>query len=161
MDTSDLPTAVAEYLSKNRTDLFEFTKTLVGYDTQNPPGGTIDIVEWLETTLEGSALSVERFEVDPEKPNLIATVPGQTDRTLCFNGHLDTVPFDEGDWSYDPLGERDGERIYGRGTTDMKGAVAAMAQVALAYARTGTEPPVTLQFAFVSDEVRGGGQRLM
>lgn len=156
MDTSDLPTAVAEYLSENRTELYEFTETLVGYDTQNPPGGTVDIVEWLETTLDGSALSVERFEVDPEKPNLIATLPGRTDRTLCFNGHLDTVPFDESDWSYDPLGERDGDRIYGCGTTDMKGAVAAMMQVALAYARTGTEPAVTLQFAFVSDEETGG-----
>jgi succinyl-diaminopimelate desuccinylase len=156
MDTSDLPTSVAEYLSANRTELFEFTKALVGSNTQNPPGGTIDIVEWLETMLDGSALSVERFEVDPEKPNLIATLPAQTDRTLCFNGHLDTVPFDEGDWSYDPLGERVDNRIYGRGTTDMKGAAAAMLQVALAYARTGTEPPVTLQFAFVSDEETGG-----
>lgn len=156
MDTSDLPTAVAEYLSANRTELFEFTETLVGYDTQNPPGRTVDIIEWLEATLEESALSVERFEVDPEKPNLIATLPGQLDRTLCFNGHLDTIPFDEGDWSYDPLGERNDDRIYGRGTTDMKGAVAAMLQVALAYARTETEPPVTLQFAFVSDEETGG-----
>jgi succinyl-diaminopimelate desuccinylase len=151
MDTSDLPAAVAEYLSGSRTELFEFTETIVGYDTQNPPGRTVDIIEWLETTLEESALSVERFEVDPEKPNLIATLPGGTDRTLCFNGHLDTVPFDEDDLSYDPLGERVDDRIYGRGTTDMKGAVAAMLQVALAYARTGTEPPVTLQFAFVSD----------
>jgi succinyl-diaminopimelate desuccinylase len=38
----------------------------------------------------------------------------------------------------------------------MKGAVAAMIQVALAYARTDTTPPVTLQFAFVSDEETGG-----
>lgn len=38
----------------------------------------------------------------------------------------------------------------------MKGAVAAMVQVALADARTGTEPPVTLRFAFVSDEETGG-----
>jgi len=156
MDTSDLPTAVAEYLSANRTELFEFTETVVGYDTQNPPGRTVDIVEWLENTLDEPALSVDRFEVDPEKPNLVATLPGRTDRTLCFNGHLDTVPFDGSDWSYDPLGERDGERIYGRGTTDMKGAVAAMLGVALAYARTGTEPPVTLEFAFVSDEETGG-----
>lgn len=156
MDTSDLPTAVAESLSANRTELFEFTETLVGHDTQNPPGGTVDVVEWLETTLDEPALSVERFEVDPEKPNLVVTLPGRTDRTLCFNGHLDTVPFDEGDWSYDPLGERDDERIYGRGATDMKGAIAAMIQVALAYARTDTEPPVTLQFAFVSDEETGG-----
>jgi len=156
MDTSDLPAPVAEYLSANRAELFEFTETLVGYGTQNPPGGTINVVEWLEETLEEPSLSVERFEVDPEKPNLIATLPGRTDRTLCFNGHLDTVPFDESDWAYDPLGERDDERIYGRGTTDMKGAVAAIVQVALAYARTGTEPPVTLQFALVSDEETGG-----
>lgn len=46
--------------------------------------------------------------------------------------------------------------LYGRGATDMKGAVAALLQVALAYARTDTEPPVTLQFAFVSDEEIGG-----
>ena len=156
MDTSHLPIAVAEYLSDNRSELFELTKTLVGYDTQNPPGQTRTIVEWLENTLDEPALSVERFEVDPRKPNLVATLPGQTNRTLCFNGHLDTVPFHESDWSYDPLGERDGEKIYGRGTTDMKGAVAAMIQIALSYARTGTEPPVTLQFAFVSDEETGG-----
>jgi len=97
-------------------------------------------------------LSVERFDVDPEKPNLVATLAGRTDRTPCSNGHLDTVPFDGSDWSYDPLGERDGERLYGRGATDMKGAVAAMLLVALAYARTGTEPPVPLQFAFVRGE---------
>ncbi|WP_042661820.1 M20 family metallopeptidase [Haloferax sp. ATB1] len=156
MDTSNLPTVVAEYLSANRTELFEFTETLVSYETQNPPGRTVDIVEWLEDTLDEPAVAVERFEVDPEKPNLVATLPGRTDHTLCFNGHLDTVPFDESDWTYDPLGERNDERIYGRGATDMKGAVAAMLQVALAYARTETEPPVTLKFAFVSDEETGG-----
>ncbi|WP_018257374.1 M20 family metallopeptidase [Halomicrobium katesii] len=156
MDTSDLPTAVAEYLSTNRQELYEITETLVGYETQNPPGRTVDIVEWLETTLDEPALTVERCEVDPEKPNLVVTLPGQSDHTLCFNGHLDTVPFDESDWTYDPSGERDDKRIYGRGATDMKGAVAAMVQVALAYARTETEPPVTLQFAFVSDEEAGG-----
>lgn len=33
MDTSDLPTAVSEYLATNHTELFEFTETLVSYDT--------------------------------------------------------------------------------------------------------------------------------
>jgi len=104
MNTSGLPTAVAEYLSTNRTELFEFTETLVGHETQNPPGRTGDVVEWLETILEEPALSVERFEVDPEKPNLVVTLPGRSDHALCFNGHLDTVPFDGGDWTHDPLG---------------------------------------------------------
>jgi len=156
MDTTELPAAVAEHLSSNRDELFEFTETLLSHDTKNPPGRTVEVVEWLEDVLDEPPLAIERHEVDPEKPNLVATLPGRGDRTLCFNGHLDTVPFDESDWTYDPLGERNDERIYGRGATDMKGAVAAMLQVALAYARTETEPPVTLQFAFVSDEETGG-----
>ena len=156
MDTALLPEAVDDYLATEQSELFEFTERLVGFETGNPPGGTVDVVEWLESTLGDTGLELERVAVDPEKPNLLATLPGESDRTLCFNGHLDTVRFDEGDWSRDPLGERVGDRIYGRGTTDMKGAVAAMLQVTLAYGRTDTEPPVTLQFAFVSDEETGG-----
>jgi len=156
MNTTQLPDAVEEYLATNRSELYAFTERLVGVDTQNPPGGTVDAAEWLESTLEPTNLDLDRVTVDPEKPNLLATLPGASDRTLCFNGHLDTVRFDESDWAHDPLGERVDDRIYGRGTTDMKGAVAAMLQVALAYDRTDTEPPLTLQFAFVSDEETGG-----
>jgi succinyl-diaminopimelate desuccinylase len=156
MDTPALPAAVDEYLSDNRSELFEFTERLVGFETQNPPGGTVAVVDWLESTLADGGIDLDRIAVDPEKPNLLATLSGESDRTLCFNGHLDTVRFDESDWSYDPLGERVDDRIYGRGATDMKGAVAAMLQVTLAYDRTDTEPPVTLQFAFVSDEETGG-----
>jgi len=156
MDTSQLPGAVDEYLATNREELYGFTERLVGFDTQNPPGGTTEVVEWLESMLDETDLETERIAVDPEKPNLLATLSGESDRTLCFNGHLDTVRFDESDWSHDPLGERVDDRIYGRGTTDMKGAVAAMLQVALAYDRTDTTPPAELQFAFVSDEETGG-----
>lgn len=42
---------------------------------------------------------------------------------LCIAGHIDTVPFDG--MTVNPLGERRGNRYYGRGTTDMKGGVAA------------------------------------
>jgi succinyl-diaminopimelate desuccinylase len=156
MDTSRLPDAVDEYLAANRDELLAFTERLVAFDTQNPPGGTTEVVAWLESTLGDTTLRLDRVAVDPEKPNLLATLPGESERTLCFNGHLDTVRFDESDWSYDPLGERVDDRVYGRGGTDMKGAVAAMLQVALAYDRTDTAPPVDLQFAFVSDEETGG-----
>src|SRR5712671_2272158 len=42
---------------------------------------------------------------------------------LCIAGHIDTVPFDG--MTVNPLGEQRGNRYYGRGTTDMKGGVAA------------------------------------
>ena len=156
MNTTALPDAVEQYLADNRTELFSLAETLVGQDTQNTPWSTTETVAWIEDTLDGTDLDLERIAVDPEKPNLLATIPGEREAVLCLNGHLDTVPFDESDWERSPLGEWDGDRLYGRGTTDMKGAVAAMIQVALAYAETDTEPPVTLQFAFVSDEETGG-----
>lgn len=54
---------------------------------------------------------------------------------IVFDGHMDTVPVNEGDWSVPPFGGiiKDG-RIYGRGTSDMKGPIAAMACAALSFA---------------------------
>jgi succinyl-diaminopimelate desuccinylase len=66
------------------------------------------------------------------------------------------VPFDADAWSYDPLGERVDDRLYGRGATDMKGSVAAMLSTIRAFAEADTDPPVDLVFAFVSDEEVGG-----
>ena len=169
MNTDELPSAVDTYLSNSREELFDLLESLVRFDTQNPPGCTAESVAWLESTLDQPGIEVERFAVDPEKPNLLATIKGSEDWTLCFNGHVDTVPFNARDWSHDPLYERvsatdanpdtegdGGDLFYGRGTTDMKGPVAAMVQIAVAYATTGTKPPVNLLFAFVSDEETGG-----
>lgn len=49
-------------------------------------------------------------------------------KIILFDGHLDTVPVsDPGQWNHDPFGaEIQNGRIYGRGTSDMKGAVSAM-----------------------------------
>ena len=55
---------------------------------------------------------------------LVGARPG---KTVVFDGHIDTVPYDAEKWTRAPLGGEvaDG-RIYGRGTTDMKGSVSAM-----------------------------------
>jgi succinyl-diaminopimelate desuccinylase len=148
--------AIVEFLQEERDVLAQRSLELLEFDTQNPPGNTVDVVEWLEAHVASLGLETERYAVDPAKPNLLATLPGTGERTIAFNGHLDTVPFEEAEWSVDPLGERDGERIYGRGATDMKGQIASMLSTARAYTETDTDPPVTLQFVFVSDEEVGG-----
>ncbi len=153
---SDPETAVESYVTDHTDHLVEQALSLVGTDTQNPPGETATLVDDLRETVEELGIPTERIATDPAKPNLVATLPGETDRTLLYNGHLDTVPFDADDWTYDPLGAHDGNRLYGRGATDMKGAVAAMVVAAQAFVETDTTPPMTLQFAFVSDEETGG-----
>lgn len=153
--TENTPPPVT-FVEENRNDLVETTLDLLGFDTQNPPGETRELVASLEAFVEPLGPDVERFAVDPAKPNLVVTISGERDATLLYNGHVDTVPFDRSEWTYDPLGEHVADRIYGRGATDMKGAVGAMLQTVGAFAATGTTPPVSLQFAFVSDEETGG-----
>ncbi|WP_455449478.1 M20 family metallopeptidase [Natrinema thermotolerans] len=144
------------FVADRREELADLALDLLAIDTANPPGDTREIVSLLEEHLSQYPVDVERVAVDPAKPNLLVTLPGASDRTLLYNGHLDTVPFDSGAWSHDPLGERVDDRLYGRGATDMKGAVAAMLFAIRAFAETGIEPPVDLAFAFVSDEEVGG-----
>ena len=139
-----------------RDRLVESTLDLLAFDTQNPPGETAGLLRWLKDRIEGWGLETEWIEPTEGKPNLVTTIPGKRAWTLLYQGHVDTVPFDREAWSHDPLGERAEDRIYGRGATDMKGAVAAMIETLRRFATADERPPVTLQFAFVSDEETGG-----
>ena len=144
------------WVRERESDATELLLSLLSFDTQNPPGETDDLVEWIEGRADEWDIETRRVESNPAKPNLLLTVPGENDRTVLFNGHLDTVPYHGGRWDHDPLGERDDERIYGRGATDMKGPVASLLLAARAFAETGAAPPVTLEFALVSDEETAG-----
>lgn len=73
-----------------------------------------------------------------EYGNIIGKIKGnKAGKTILFDGHIDTVPVtDPSAWNFDPFGAiiSDG-KIYGRGTTDMKGAVSAMAVAASNFAK--------------------------
>lgn len=98
--------------------------------------GNRAVIDLLAGWLSHMGFSTEIQEVTPGggKANLIAT-RGSGPGGLVLAGHTDTVPFDEGRWGSDPLGldERD-NRLYGLGSTDMKGffplALAAAARFA-------------------------------
>jgi succinyl-diaminopimelate desuccinylase len=101
---------------------------LVGLDTVNPPGNEGAVADVLEQRLSAAGLEVARHEHAPGRPSLIARLPGTDPErpALCMTGHMDTVPLGGAPWSVEPFGElRDG-RVHGRGTSDMKGGVAAI-----------------------------------
>jgi succinyl-diaminopimelate desuccinylase len=138
--------------------LIETTLDLLAFDTRNPPGDTEAAIDYLADRLTSHGVDTTRYQSSADRPNIVARLPGDGDRTLLFNGHVDTVDFEREDWTHDPLGARDGDRLYGRGATDMKGPLAAMLHVALAHADADGRPPVNLAFAFVSDEETGGSE---
>lgn len=113
--TAPMPEPVRASLEANRFAAVAMAQTLVGHDTQNSPGETPDLVSYLEDSLTGAGIETDRVAVDPETPTLVARVADASDRTLWFDGHLDTVPVEAADWSRDPLGERARDRLYGRG----------------------------------------------
>ncbi|HWQ56426.1 MAG TPA: M20/M25/M40 family metallo-hydrolase [Bryobacteraceae bacterium] len=91
--------------------------------------------------------------------NLAARIPGTgRGRSLLLNGHMDTVPEGSGRWTDSPWSGaiRDG-RLYGRGSFDMKGGLAANFAVACALRRAGVRLGGDLICESVVDEEWGGG----
>jgi succinyl-diaminopimelate desuccinylase len=117
----------------------ELALELVGLDTINPPGDEAPAADLIARRLDAAGLAVERFEHAPGRPNLVARLPGRDAGrpALCMTGHLDTVPLGGAPWSAEPFGElRDG-RLFGRGSSDMKGGVAAIVVAAERVAALG------------------------
>lgn len=89
------------------------------------------LIELLATWLADFGFKTEiiRVEGSRDKYNLLATY-GEGEGGLLLAGHTDTVPFDEGKWTFNPftLTEQDG-KFYGLGTTDMKGFFAFIVDV--------------------------------
>ncbi|MEO6121716.1 MAG: M20 family metallopeptidase [Acidimicrobiales bacterium] len=136
------------------------TVALVGVDTQNPPGDERAAVAVARDLLGGFGARFEEIEPAPGRVSLLATI-GAADGSrpiLLVNGHLDVVPVDRAGWTHDPFGGDivDG-RLYGRGTADMKGGIAAAIEALAALARAGREPSCDLVFHLVADEELGGG----
>lgn len=93
-------------------------------------------------------------DVTGEKANLIASLGPATDDGLVLSGHMDVVPVEGQVWTSDPFRlTRRGDRVYGRGTTDMKGFLASVLWVAGKAARLKLERP--LHIALSHDEEIG------
>jgi succinyl-diaminopimelate desuccinylase len=107
-------------------DVVELTRELVATRTINPPGDEAEAASLLAARLEAAGFAVAFYEFAPGRVSLVARLEGPGD-ALCLTGHLDTVPLGRADWSVDPFsGETDGDRLFGRGTSDMKGGTAAI-----------------------------------
>jgi acetylornithine deacetylase len=131
-------------------------RDLVAIDSVNPslvPGATgeLAVARRIADEMRASGLTVEMQEVAPGRPNVIGTLAGRAPgRSLMLCGHTDTVGVAGMVRPFEP--ELRNGRLYGRGTQDMKGGLAAMLGAARALAEGGGLAAGRLVVAAVVDE---------
>ena len=133
----------------NMAGVLNHLNSLVAFDTQNPPrslAAASPIFSWLSETL-GPGFVIDITDHGQGRVSMLA-IRGET--SLLFNVHLDTVPVIEG--SRFPALEmtQDGDRVYGRGCCDIKGAVACLLEIAC-----NTDKPMAM--LFTTDEEGASG----
>ncbi len=137
-------------------DVIPILKELVKIKTENPPGETLEAVNYIKNILEEYGIETKIQEYANGRANIIAHY-GESKQTVILTGHLDTVPSgDETKWKYPPFAAIEHEgKIYGRGTTDMKGADAAFISVLIALKKKNIELNKKIIFLGTSDEEIG------
>lgn len=142
----------------DREQLSKLTAELVAIPSMNPLDGPIgngrgegDVAAFVASRLEEAGIDVELREGAPGRPSVVARIPGQSEDAVWFDSHLDTVSV-EG-MAFEPFeGRIEGDTLFGRGSADDKGSVAAMMAAAMAVAKSGETPPATVIFTATADE---------
>ena len=137
------------------SELVELTRDMIRTPSENPPGDERAVSGLVSERLEAIGFDVELVESEPRRVNTLGTLKGAGGgRNFLFNGHYDTVPVGNLDfWSVDPFGGtvKDG-RIYGRGSGDMKGAIASAIIAAKALDEAGIRLNGNFMIHGVADE---------
>lgn len=131
---------------------------LVRIDSSKPEG-VAAAARWVARHLERNGIRAEVIESAPSMLNVYARIPGRKrgGALLLFN-HLDVVPAGE-DWGVPPFEARIlGDRMYGRGTLDMKALTICQLAAFVAVAKSGRPPEHDLVFLATAEEERGSQQ---
>ena len=117
----------------------------------------ISLIEYCENELKKSgATSFKTFNKSKTQANLFSTIKGKNsnDKGIVLSGHTDVVPAIESEWTSDPYEAREEkDKIYGRGTSDMKGFIACVLAVAPLFKSEKLKKPI--HFSFTFDEETG------
>jgi acetylornithine deacetylase len=116
-------------MDARQADLADLLATLVRFETDNPPGGNETPAQrWMAERMQKLGLDVDLFDALPGRPNAVGVWKGNGGgRSVILNGHVDVAEIRQrAAWQRDPFDPViEGRTMYGRGTSDMKSALAA------------------------------------
>ena len=140
----------------------EMVTRLVAFDTTSR-NSNLALIEFIRDYLDTNKVASELvFAEDGQKANLYATIGPQDQNGILLSGHTDVVPIDDQDWHSDPftiLGKDD--RLYGRGTSDMKSFIAVVLTLVPELVRRKLRTPIHLSFSYDEEVGCIGVRRLI
>jgi succinyl-diaminopimelate desuccinylase len=137
-------------------DVISLTRALLSFNNINPPGNEEEIARFAGRLLSDNGFSAEYHVFGPGRLQLVAERGlSDTRPPIVLSGHFDTVPLGNKKWNVDPFAGQEHEgRIYGRGSSDMKGGLAAMILASIA-AFEGSPPAGGVRLIFSAAEELG------
>ncbi|KAF5214373.1 hypothetical protein ECC02_013031 [Trypanosoma cruzi] len=145
-------------------DYTQWLAKLVAFDTTSR-NSNLELIHYCKDYLEGLGVKCTLLHnAERNKANLWATLPGDggvTKGGIILSGHTDVVPVDGQKWDSDPftLTERDG-KLYGRGTSDMKGFVAVCISLAPELLKMKRAKPIHFAWSYDEEVSCLGGMEL-
>jgi acetylornithine deacetylase len=132
----------------------DLVRRLIGFDTTSR-GSNLALIDFVQEMLEGAGARCRRtLDASGTKANLFATFGPDAAGGYVLSGHTDVVPVDGQEWSSDPfVAEIRGDKLFGRGTCDMKGFVGVALSLLPQIARAKLTRPI--HFALSYDEEVG------
>jgi acetylornithine deacetylase/succinyl-diaminopimelate desuccinylase-like protein len=136
----------------------ELLQNLIQFDTTNPPGNEAACIRYINDVLTDAGFETMVLARDEARTNLVTRLDGQGHAPpLLMYGHVDVVTTEHQEWTHPPFeGTVADGYVWGRGTLDMKGAVAMMMAALMRARAQGLAPPGDVVLAVVSDEEAGG-----
>ena len=131
-------------------------KDLIKFQTVSGKSN-LSMIDYCESELKKyGAISLKTFNKSKSQANLFSTIKSENsdDRGIVLSGHTDVVPAITSEWTSDPyVAREEKDKIYGRGTCDMKGFIACTLAVAPLFVSKKLKKPI--HFSFTFDEETG------
>ncbi len=164
----DLERKAWDLVDDKTDEILERFQSVISVNTTVPPGLNYDLLlDRIEPEFQQLGFETERVVIPQElvdqiplplsgpRVNLVAR-RGSGGEPVTIYAHMDVVPIEEG-WKHDPFGaELDNGKIYGRGTADMKGAIASLLTAIEVMDQSGITPHYDLNVCLCTDEEIGG-----
>ena len=141
---------MSEAVRRDLPQIVEFTRQLVAVPSENPPG------DHYAEAVNLISRQLEQLGFEPQiHGDCVLSFVGDGDRTLYFSGHYDVVPAQSRS-QFEPF--ISGNKLFGRGSSDMKSGLAAMIYAAKAVRVSGARLNGRIGLVFVPDEETAGPQ---